>query len=156
MIGDNGYVVQQIDDYCDIKPCKNCPKDTPQTVTGRFWEADFVESGNARKIDTASQYLRPRKCGAEKSVGTIKFFCKDVGPNPTHDLDKDNRWERDAIQGEGWCATRPSDLSTKDKPDFWDKQAFAGPAHRWFKAVWICNCRCTPDVVNVTAEPRKR
>ncbi len=90
---EDGYIIQQVDLYEDIKSCPLTAVDLANpTLT--FWEAWCLQKGEKRQhihntvgfTDRAALDAHPNQSGSHAAVGTIKFFKKSV----TGDLGKEN------------------------------------------------------------------
>jgi hypothetical protein len=155
----NGFIVQQIDVYEDIRACdKDPPTKLPATPVNTYWESWAVKKGARRSWDTARDgytdgSMRPSqdsRCGMSAAVGTIKFFCKvttgDLGDVNTPSTDPNSKW------APGKAPTSGALPSTTDKPTWWDNAPTAGPATRKASMDWCC-CTDRPKKNVLKCEP---
>lgn len=142
----DGYIVQKIDGYINIKEC-NDPEGmtSPSTPSWSFWEAWKVDAGrtlfNQRTriayTDQSSARHVNNKRGTKLYPGEIKFF---------HDSTTGNLGDL-GVQGTvaGWSPggnPQSGQLpSTNSQPAWWTNAPVEGPANRHLDAFWDC---CDP------------
>lgn len=154
-----GYMVQQVDRFQDIKKCPPAGKDPalPANPTRTFWEAwpfkkgekvfeNFADFGFS---DTSRFPSHDKERGIDVVKGTLKFFCK----NTTGDLGKLN--EKPSDPNSKWASKAPESgalPSTDEKPKWWDDKPEVGPAERKATSDWVC-CSDVAPKNEVKCEP---
>jgi hypothetical protein len=152
-----GYMVQQIDWYEDIK---NCPQSArclaKPTLT--FWEAWrfnkgdtlFAQFSSIGFSDMSSSGSANKKTGYRLAFGTIKFFSKsttgDLGDLRTPPTTPNGGW---GPGNEPQSGILPS---TKTRPSWWSSSPIEGPATRLAESAWRC-CGDSGDFNTIKARP---
>jgi RHS repeat-associated protein len=170
-----GYIVQMVRIYCDVSNCKDCPKAFPEKVKPSivYWEAWYVEKDASlafirndltKFTDQSSQELVKPSCGAKKTYGDIRFYCKTVTKElgrppggvgkPEIPPDKETGWIKGGSYTGGGCSASPGDLPhTNIRPDWWVKEKPLEQASRESSLLWSCSCCDQKDFVTPTAKP---
>jgi len=150
----DGYIIQQIDVYEDIRRCSEpLPTATPTRPISTFWEAFSVQQNTLGNLDTEDTFRdreEYRRKGTRTNVGEAKYFCNSV----TGNLGRLN--VPPPTSAGGWRVDTPGPSGglpyTRTRPSWWDDQPVEGPAfHRTFVS-W--DCCCSPPVNEQDYEPR--
>jgi Domain of unknown function (DUF4157) len=157
---EDGYIVQQVDLYEDIKDCPGfavCLANPTLT----FWEAWFVKKGDTLQhihssvgwTDQATRGPADKKTGDHAAIGEIKFYKKsvtgDLGKEDVLSSDPKSDWKpgtKGGVPLSGWLP------STKSKPSWWSSAPTEGPKNRRAYSAWRC-CGSDRDFNIINAEP---
>jgi hypothetical protein len=157
---EDGYIVQQVDLYEDIKDCPNFAS-CLVNPTLTFWEAWFVKKGDTLQhihssvgwTDQATRGPADKKTGDHAAIGEIKFYKKsvtgDLGKEDVLSSDPKSAWKpgtKGGVPLSGWLP------STTSKPSWWSSAPTEGPKTRRAYSAWRC-CGSDRDFNTINAEP---